>query len=197
VSPGGVAFPQLREQLFAAAERVLLRDGPGGLSGRAVARQAHVATGLLYKHFADFDDFLAEFILDRGRLAAAGVARLRGRVGEGSVLHNLTEAVLSFGTKVPALAGLVRARPELVNRLEDGAPVLAEIEGAICGYLDAERVLGRIASDADTETLALALVATVHRLVTDPALDPADLPDRVRQVVATLTPQTPTSPGAR
>ncbi|MCW2876564.1 MAG: transcriptional regulator, TetR family [Sphaerisporangium sp.] len=191
MSPRGVAFPELKEQLFTAAERVLLREGPGGLTGRAITREARVATGLLYNHFTDIEEFLAELVLDRGRLAAEGVTRLRSRVGEDTVIGNLTEAALGFGTKVPALATLVRSRPALANRLHEqspaGAPVLSEIEGAFATYLEAEKELGRIAAGADTQTLAFALVATVHRLVTDPAAGSADLPGRVQQVVAALT----------
>jgi AcrR family transcriptional regulator len=191
MSPRGVAFPELKEQLFTAAERVLLREGPGGLTGRAITREARVATGLLYNHFTDIEEFLAELVLDRGRLAAEGVTRLRSRVGEDTVIGNLTEAALGFGTKVPALATLVRSRPALANRLHEqspaGAPVLSEIEGAFATYLEAEKELGRIAAGADTQTLAFALVATVHRLVTDPAAGSADLPGRVHQVVAALT----------
>jgi AcrR family transcriptional regulator len=191
MSPRGVAFPELKEQLFTAAERVLLREGPGGLTGRAITREARVATGLLYNHFTDIEEFLAELVLDRGRLAAEGVTRLRSRVGEDTVIGNLTEAALGFGTKVPALATLVRSRPALANRLHEqspaGAPVLSEIEGAFATYLEAEKELGRIAAGADTQTLAFALVATVHRLVTDAAAGSADLPGRVHQVVAALT----------
>jgi len=35
---------------------LLRRPGPDRLSGRAVTGEAGVATGLLYAHFADFDD---------------------------------------------------------------------------------------------------------------------------------------------
>ena len=70
--PTGVAIRDVREQLFDAAERVLLRDGPSGLTSRAVTTEAGCAKGVLHRHFADFDGFLAEFVLDR-------VDRLDGR----------------------------------------------------------------------------------------------------------------------
>ena len=63
--PTGVAIRDVREQLFDAAERVLLRDGPNALTSRAVTTEAGCAKGVLHKHFADFDAFLAEFVLDR------------------------------------------------------------------------------------------------------------------------------------
>ncbi len=58
--PTGVALRDAREQMFAAAERILLRDGPQALTSRAVTAEAGVAKGVLHRHFADFDAFLAE-----------------------------------------------------------------------------------------------------------------------------------------
>src|SRR5919197_6624021 len=85
VSPRGVAIPQVKEQLFRAAERVLSRDGADGLTSRAITREAGVAKGLLYNHFGDLDEFLAELIIDRARRAAQDAARLPSLVGTGTV----------------------------------------------------------------------------------------------------------------
>ncbi|MFG1675885.1 TetR family transcriptional regulator [Micromonospora sp. NPDC049282] len=43
----------LREHLIAAAARLLDRRGPAGLTVRDVAREAGVADGVVYNHFAD------------------------------------------------------------------------------------------------------------------------------------------------
>jgi AcrR family transcriptional regulator len=204
MSPRGVTIPEVREQLFAAAERVLAREGPGGLSGRAITREAGVATGLLHSHFADLDAFLTELILDRSRGAAAGVARLRSRAGEGSVTGNLTEAALAVGAKVPIFAGLVRSRPALAGRLGaahgPGASVLTAIEAEFAAYLEAEKRLGRIAADADTPTLALAVIGTVHHLLSTGQAEEPDLRDQVGRIITTLlagvtaTPSAPQNP---
>src|ERR1700754_5189328 len=97
--PTGVAISDPREQLFAAAERILLRDGPQALTSRAVTTEAGCAKGVLHRHFADFDDFLAEFVLDRiGRMAPQAAA-LRGAAGTGTVVGNLTDALTAlFGS---------------------------------------------------------------------------------------------------
>jgi AcrR family transcriptional regulator len=47
--PTGVAIRDVREQLFDAAERVLLRDGPAALTSRAVTDEAGVAKGVLHR----------------------------------------------------------------------------------------------------------------------------------------------------
>ncbi|MFI6761738.1 hypothetical protein ACIBF5_21620 [Micromonospora sp. NPDC050417] len=67
--------------LFAALEQVIAGDGPSRLTGRAVTRVAGVATGLLYAHFANFDDFLAGYAVDRVFQISSQVAGLPGRAG--------------------------------------------------------------------------------------------------------------------
>ena len=63
--PTGVAIRDARAQLFDAAERIMLRGGPNALTSRAVTTEAGVAKGVLHRHFADFDTFLAELVEDR------------------------------------------------------------------------------------------------------------------------------------
>src|SRR5882757_5631726 len=95
MSPRGVAIPNVREQLFEAAERLLGADA-GPLSGRAVTREAGCAAGLLHNHFGDFDTFLVEFVIDRFRRYASSVTTLPSLAGEGTVAANLTDAALSL-----------------------------------------------------------------------------------------------------
>jgi AcrR family transcriptional regulator len=49
----------LRRALIQAAERILVRDGPQGLSLRAVAREAGVSPAAPYHHFKDKSDLLS------------------------------------------------------------------------------------------------------------------------------------------
>src|SRR5580700_4113260 len=91
--PTGVAIRDVRGQLFDAAERVLLRDGPGGLTSRAVTVEAGVAKGVLHRHFADFDEFLAELALDHVARSGALDADLRAAAGTGTVAGNLAAAL--------------------------------------------------------------------------------------------------------
>ncbi len=191
MSPRGVAIPDLREHLFQATERVLARDGPTRLTSRAVTREAGVAKGVLHNHFTELDGFLAEFVKDRLRLVAAEAAKLPARAGQGTVVGNLTAAAVSvFGDHAAAMISLARARPELMLRLQHSeaavSPSLREVEGEFAAYLDAEKELGRISPDADSKTVALALVGTVHHLVMTQRADAPDLPGRVQRVVETL-----------
>ncbi|MCX4637401.1 TetR/AcrR family transcriptional regulator [Streptomyces sp. RPA4-5] len=167
--PTGVAMRDARGQLFDAAERILLRAGPNALTSRAVTTEAGCAKGVLHRHFADFDAFLAELVLDRiGRIDQQAAA-LRESAGTGTVADNLTGALRDvFGSLAVAIVGLITSRDVLRTRLRQvrptGIPVLTEATAMLASYLSAERDLGRIAADADVDTLALTLIGSGHLL---------------------------------
>lgn len=167
--PTGVAIRDVREQLFAAAERVLLRAGPNALTSRAVTTEAGCAKGVLHRHFADFDAFLAELVLDRVRGVEERGAALRAAAGTGTVVANVTDALTDlFGPVALGVLGLITSRDALRARLRrttpTGVPLLTEAGAALAGYLAAERELGRLAPDSDTDTLAFTLVGSGHLL---------------------------------
>ena len=189
--PTGVAIHDPREQLFDAAERILLRNGPSALTSRAVTTEAGCAKGVLHRHFADFDAFLAELVLDRiGRIDDQAAA-LRDSAGTGTVAGNLTDALLAlFGSVAVAIVGLITFRDDLRARLRQarpagGVPVLTEATAMIAAYLAAERDLGRIAADADVGTLAPTLIGAGHLLFADRAATPP-APAAVHKVVTTV-----------
>ncbi|MFV2171637.1 TetR/AcrR family transcriptional regulator [Actinomadura sp. LOL_016] len=188
--PTGVAIRDVRRQLFDAAERVLLRDGPSALTSRAVTTEAGCAKGVLHRHFADFDAFLAELVRDRVAGIDAQAAALRDAAGTGTVAEHLTAALTDlFGTVAVAIVGLVTSRDELRARLRrerpTGVPVLAEATAMIASYLAAERDRGRIPADADVDVLAPTLIGAGHLLFADRTSAPPE-PDAVRKVVAAV-----------
>ena len=191
MSPRGVAIHEAREQLFLAAERVLAREGPDGLTSRAITQEAGVANGLLFNHFGDLDGFLVQLILDRARRTAEQAWRLVPRAGTGTVAGNLADAaaaVLQSGAF--AAATLVLSRPSLVTRLRQhaaGAPTpLDDIQEAFAAYLDAEQKLGRIAVNADTEALALTLTGTLHHIFLKGQAGTPSPAEQARRVAAAL-----------
>ncbi|CNF51695.1 TetR family transcriptional regulator [Mycobacterium tuberculosis] len=170
--PTGVALRDVREQLFDAAERVLLRDGPSALTSRAVTDEAGVAKGVLHRHFTDFDAFLAEFVVDRVDRMDPQAAALRESAGTGTVGGNLTDALTAlFESVAVAIVPLVTFRTRLRVLLRRtwpaGVPVLTEAVGVIESYLAAERDLGRLVPGADVETLAPTLIGAAHLLFAD------------------------------
>jgi AcrR family transcriptional regulator len=188
--PTGVALRDARRQLFDAAERILLRGGPSALTSRAVTAEAGVAKGVLHRHFADFDAFLAEFVLDRVDRMDPQAAALREAAGTGTVAGNIAGALTAlFGSVAVAIVALVDFRDDLRARLREawpaGVPVLTEAMVMIGSYLAAERDLGRVAADADEDTIAAILIGAGHRLFADRAGVPPDAA-AVRKMVTTV-----------
>jgi len=189
--PRGVAIPELRQQLFDAADRLLAREGPHGLSSRAVTTEAGCAKGLLHNHFSDFDGFLAEFVIDRFHRAVEDSARMTAQVGEGSVAANLATAAAGlFDSRALAVATLVMARPSVMTRVHGHrhTPAMFAVQQVFVSYLEAEQRLGRVRADADIETVVLALLSTAHHLCimhSNSIPDPLPAVRRVADVLVT------------
>ncbi|SHM48438.1 TetR/AcrR family transcriptional regulator [Actinacidiphila paucisporea] len=189
--PTGVALRDVREQLFDAAERVLLREGQNALTSRAVTAEAGVAKGVLHRHFADFDTFLADLVRDRIRRVEHQATALRESAGTGTVERNLGDALTTlFCSVAVAIVGLVTARDTLRAMLRgsgvNGVPVLAEAADMVAAYLGAERDLGRIAPDADVDTLAMMVIGTGHLLFAGRRPGTAPEAEEIRTVVRAL-----------
>jgi AcrR family transcriptional regulator len=211
--PTGVAIRDPREQLCDAAERILLRDGPNALTSRAVTTEAGVAKGVLHRHFADFDAFLAELVADRIARVEHQAATLRAAAGTGTVAGHLTGALTDlFGSVAVAIVALIISRDNLRARLRQaapegparlrqaapegparlrqaspfGVPLLTEATAMIASYLTIERDLGRIAPDADVDTLAPMLIGAGHLLFAGRDDTPPEPGTVTKLVAATL-----------
>jgi AcrR family transcriptional regulator len=200
--PTGIALRDARERLFGAAERVLLQDGPSALTSRAVTTAAGVAKGVMHRHFADFDNFLAELVLDRAARLEGQAAGLLASAGTATVRDNLTDALVAlFDPVAVAIVGLVISRDGLRARLRhagaDRIPLLAQGSAMIASYLGAERDLGRIAADADIDTLARTLVGAAHLLFADRESTRSDTATVHRMVSAVMAGSTEPSPSTR
>uniref|UniRef100_A0AAU2W3C9 TetR/AcrR family transcriptional regulator n=1 Tax=Streptomyces sp. NBC_00008 TaxID=2903610 RepID=A0AAU2W3C9_9ACTN len=176
--PTGVHMRDARQQLFDAAERVLLRAGANGLTSRAVTDEAGCAKGVLHRHFSDFDAFLVDLVLDRAARLEQESDALAGSVGTGTVAENLTSVLTTLFGPVPvAIIPLITFRDELRARLRRAMPgggiaILAQATTAVSACLAAERELGRIAADADIDSLTLSLVGGGHLLFADRVAGP-------------------------
>jgi AcrR family transcriptional regulator len=182
-----VALRDARAQLFDAAERVMLRDGLNALTSRAVTAEAGCAKGVLHRYFADFDAFLAELVMDRIAGLKLRAVDLGRAAGTGFVVDNVTAVLVDlFGSVAVVIVGLVISRDAVRARLREttpiGIPLLTEAASMIASYLYAERDRGRIASDADVDTLAATLIGTAHLLSADRTPDA----ESIRRVVATV-----------
>lgn len=84
---------------------------------------------------------------------------------------------------------MVIFRDELRARLRRtwpaGVPLTTDAAAMIASYLTAERDLGRVAADADVDTLAPALIGTAHLLFADRKAGPPEA-GAVGRAVATV-----------
>jgi AcrR family transcriptional regulator len=190
--PRGIAMHGARDQLFDAAERVLAREGPAGLTSRAVTDEAGVAKGLIYRYFADLDEFLAEFTAARVRSAVASVSGLPDRAGRGTVTGNLGEALIVLfgpGSHMPVITAIVTSRPSLMHRLHqvlDATSAFGQIEASLAAYIEAEQRLGRLAPSADPAAEAAILLGAAHNLVFTGRWTTAEFPEQARQIVTAV-----------
>ncbi len=185
--PTGTPIHDIREQLFVAAESVLLREGPAALTSRAVTAEAGVAKGILHRHFPDFGAFLAALVLARVERLDTQSKDLRAAAGTGTVTDNLARALAAaLDPSAIGIIGLICSRHELLGRLRliapAGIPLLSDTTKMIAAYLTAERGLGRVAGEADVDNLAIMLVGGAHLLGAGRDGDPLD-PDDLRDLL--------------
>ena len=144
----------------------------------------------MHRHFADFDTFLTELVLDRATRLDAQVAALHDAAGTGTVADNLTDTLIAlFGPLTVAIVALVISRDGLRARLRHAGvariPLIAEGTAMIAAYLTAERDLARIPAEADIDTLAPTLIGAAHLLFTDRDNSPPDTA-AVHKIVTTI-----------
>ncbi|MBN9745174.1 TetR family transcriptional regulator [Amycolatopsis sp. A1MSW2902] len=187
--PTGIHLRDVRAQLFDAAERVLLREGPSGLTSRAVTTEADCAKGVLHRHFEDFDAFLAALVLDRIHRLEARAEDLHA--GTGDVVETVAEVLTEvFSSVAVSIVALITFRDELRHRLRaarpgPGIPLATDAAHVLANYLAAEQELGRIAPDADVKTLAPTLIGAGHLLFADRTGEPPSA-EAVRQMASTV-----------
>jgi AcrR family transcriptional regulator len=161
----------LREHLIAAAERLIARRGTAGLTVREIAREARVADGVLYNHFADKEELLALAVHAHVRTADAALDPPHGPAGSGTVEANLTgwidRNLALHAAILPAFAGLVGHPGVLARlaRLPDPVGGGGGLREELSNYLRAEQRLGRLAGDADVDAAATMLDGACHELI--------------------------------
>ncbi len=173
------------------------RPGPFVALGLAAERLGDLS-GVVHRHFVDFDTFLAELILDRAAQLDATATEV---AGSGTVIDNLTEALTAVFTPFAvAVVALVITRDGLRERLRQAVtarfPLLAEGTAMVTGYLTEEQALGRVATTTDVPTLSHMLIGSVHLLFSDRESGAPET-EALRKVVATVMQGTVQAKGRR
>ncbi|MFJ8912446.1 TetR/AcrR family transcriptional regulator [Amycolatopsis sp. NPDC102389] len=155
----------LREHLIGTAADLISAQGTAELTVRAIARAAGVADGVLYNHFADKEDLLAEALAEHVRRVEAGLGELPSpgsATVEGNLRAQVTYGLALHKAILPAFAGLL-ARPAVLARFGELAGNGETWRDRLAGYLRAEKELGRL--DGDVGTAAAMLVGVCHESV--------------------------------
>ena len=150
-SPGA-----LRRHLIDVTQRLLAAHGSAGLTTREIAREAQVADGLLYNHFAGKGDLVVTALGEQAATLVQEFLAARPEPGTGTLEENLatlTRAALEFTARiVPLVTGLF-GQADLLSRFMEAihagqvgpqAAFAATVE-----YVRAEQRLGRADHDVD------------------------------------------------
>ena len=150
-SPGA-----LRRHLLDVTQRLLAAHGAAGLTTREIAREAQVADGLLYNHFAGKDDLVVTALGERATALVDGFLAAQPEPGTATLEENLTviaRSVLELTVQtVPLVTGLL-GQAALLSRFIDaihtGQAGPQTAFAAVVDELTAEQALGRVSADVD------------------------------------------------
>lgn len=191
----------LHRHLIQVTQRLLAAHGLAGLTTRSIAREAQVADGVLYNHFADKDDLVVSALVERLTELGAEFATARPRAGGQDLRTGLTVLIVECRRfqvdAFPLVAGLL-GRPDLMHALftrlhTTGGHMPPLVWGDILDYLTGEQRLGTISADVSSETIASVIFGasqldTLRRPMTwgarEPDVDPGH--DEVADLVETL-----------
>ncbi|WP_278261389.1 TetR/AcrR family transcriptional regulator [Nocardia sp. AG03] len=159
-----------RALIVQAATRVLSRDGFAGLSMAAVAAEASIATGTVYRQFENKADLVAAVF---ETVVAREVDAVRAAVADGAVLQRVSAAVETFAgraLKNPKLAYVLLAEPVDpavdAQRLEFRRAFAATFENAIAlGVAEGQL------PPQDSQLSAAALVGAIGEVLVGPLAD--------------------------
>jgi AcrR family transcriptional regulator len=169
---------------------------------RAIAQEAGVAEGTIYRHFPDKASLFYAAVLERNAAMVEEISVLAGRAGAATVEANLVallSRLASLRDEVLPLELAILTDPEHATRRHEMASSLRS--GRLIGppkvvadYLEAEQTLGRIRSDLPAAEVAGVLLATLFGLgiVATKGVEGVDhrlLASAVRLIAAGLEPR--------
>ncbi|HET7268617.1 MAG TPA: TetR/AcrR family transcriptional regulator [Oleiagrimonas sp.] len=154
-----------RDRILEAAEQVIRSHGFARATTKEIARAADCSEGSLYNHFKGKEDLFLCILRERLPTFIRQLIEFPGRAGSGTVQGNLREmaqtALAFYRQSIPLGASIV-SEPALLDRQRE---VLREknigphkANELFAAYLRAEQQSGRLDADADTESVAAAIL---------------------------------------
>jgi AcrR family transcriptional regulator len=155
----------IREEILAAAERVIVDRGLGAATTRAIAESAGCAEGSIYRYFPHKHALFVEVIKRRYPDFMNLLASLPDRVGKGSVQKTFEEIVAAalrfYRGLVPLVAGTITERELLEQQRRhfeetDSGPM--KVLGGVAEYVRREQREGRISPRISAKHVSRALL---------------------------------------
>jgi AcrR family transcriptional regulator len=170
------ATDDLRAAMIDHARTIVAREGPNGLTMRALAAEAGCAVGLPYKVFEDRRALVVALVTADFHHLVAGFALMRHRAGQETVAENLHRfADLILEVPSVALVHELMADHALVDEVVEHTAHQgidpSVFEEHIAAYLEAEQSLGRIGHHVETRAIAELLFGALHNLLLSPVHD--------------------------
>jgi AcrR family transcriptional regulator len=161
---------ELRAALLEHAQRLVSRDGASALTMRALASEAGVSLGLLYKIFADRREIVDEIVSAEVRRFGAAAETLLNRVGTYTVGDNLIGfASIVLNSPAASLAQELHAddqRLESASRVAERTGLSPALFPAVLAdYLTAEQRAGRVRDNIDCEAFGFLIAGALHNLL--------------------------------
>jgi AcrR family transcriptional regulator len=151
-----------RERILDAAAAVMHNQGLANATTKAIAARAGYSEAMLYKHFADKQELFLLVLKERmpglrPRLTAAGTGDLATN------LQGVVTQLMDYFADLFPMSVSIFSAPDLLAQHRDGVARHGGIGPTapirlLAGYLDEERLAGRIRKDADTNAAASLLV---------------------------------------
>lgn len=168
---------ETRAALLDAASAVVRRAGYAGANIRAIAAEAGVAVGTIFRHYPNKAALLAAVVERELGPALEALGDLPARAGTGTVAENLTEVMSALALLQEVLLPFELAfltDPELAaqrRQFIDSQGDLPGVPAQLTEYLEAERRLGRLRRDVSARECAYVILATLFGLAANPSTD--------------------------
>ncbi|WP_066375445.1 TetR/AcrR family transcriptional regulator [Herbidospora mongoliensis] len=156
----------LRDHLVETATRLIARRGTAGLTVREIAREARVATGVLYNHFTDKEELLALGLHGHVKAVERGLPPLPADDEAVDVaLVAYTKRALDLHREiVPAFVNLAPAVLERFVGLGNPAAGGQGLRDQLAAYLKRRLAAGEIAPGAPVEAAATMIIGACHEV---------------------------------
>jgi len=102
-------------RILAAAERVLRRDGPSGITMRAVAAEAGITATAIYRHYADKAALLKRLIREEYNLFLSYVTAVPATLSPADKLRATSDRYVDFAIDHPQAYQLLFVEPHGIS----------------------------------------------------------------------------------